>query len=67
VHSLVFDGRGGNSCAWTQSTSVVLIMSGSMKPYKWFSGTSGWIHELLAKLPKDMQTKVRERGTFASL
>ncbi|TFJ80786.1 hypothetical protein NSK_007963 [Nannochloropsis salina CCMP1776] len=39
-------------------------MSGSMKPYKWFSGTSGWIHELLAKLPKDMQTKIRSWALF---
>ena len=31
----------------------------SMKPYKWFPGTSGWVHEVLNKLPENVRTKVR--------
>jgi hypothetical protein len=38
-------------------------MSGGMKPYKWFPGTSGWVHEVLNKLPENMRTKVgKEAG-----
>jgi len=37
-------------------------MSGGMKPYKWFSGTSGWVHEVLNKLPENMRTKVGRTG-----
>jgi len=37
-------------------------MSGGMKPYKWFPGTSGWVHEVLNKLPENMRTKVGRTG-----
>lgn len=34
-----------------------------MKPYKWFPGTSGWVHEVLNKLPVNMRTKVGSTGS----
>lgn len=35
-----------------------------MKPYKWFPGTSGWVHEVLNKLPVNMRTKLRSLALF---